>query len=246
MRQDTFKIFILIIVLQSCASKTKIVTINNVNVAKSEKIDVAEIPIDPAMDHEKTWGLDISHYQEVYDWSKLKEHEVGFIFVKATEGTTLQDAKYAEYYYKIRELKIPVGSYHFFTYMTSGKTQAQNFLSYAKFQRGDLPLVLDAEFAKKMPKRESVIKELNDFVMAIYNKTKTYPIIYCPQSYYLQYIKGNLPSKCKLWIVDYRARPSCDWTFWQTTEKYRVHGIKGYVDFNQFNGTKKDLKRLLW
>ena len=241
MKQNTLKILILILALQSCASKKKIVSNKN---EQKEKVDLTEIPIDPSMDHEKTWGLDISHYQEVYDWSKLKEHEVGFIFVKATEGTTMQDSKYIEYYNKAKELKIPVGSYHFFTYMTSGKTQAKNFLSFAKFQRGDLPLVLDAEFAKKMPKTESVVKELNDFVMAIYSKTKTYPIIYCPYNYYIKYVKGNLPSKCKLWIVDYRGRPNCDWTFWQTTEKYRAHGIKGYVDFNQFNGTKKDLKLL--
>jgi len=245
MKQSLLKLLIPMIVFQSCASKKNINSSKSFKKEKFERVDLEEIPIDPAMDHVKTWGLDISHYQEVYDWKVLKEHDVGFIFVKATEGTTLQDSKYKEYYNKIRELKIPVGSYHFFTYMTSGKTQAKNFLSFAKFQRGDLPLVLDAEFAKKMPKRESVIKELNDFVMAVYSKTKTYPIIYCPQNYYLQYIKGNLPTKCKLWIVDYRGKPNCDWTFWQTTEKYRAHGIKGYVDFNQFNGTKKDLKLLL-
>jgi len=214
---------------QSCVSKRKQI----------------ESPENYAYEQDKTWGLDISHYQEVYDWGKLKDQEVGFIFVKATEGTTMQDAKYLEYYTAIRKLNIPVGSYHFFTYLTSGKMQANNFLSTAKFQRGDLPLVLDAEFSKKMPKKESVIKELKDFVAAVYKKTNTYPIIYCPYNYYLQYVKDNLPSKCKLWIVDYRGRPTCDWTFWQTTEKYRVHGIKGYVDFNQFNGTKKDLKLLL-
>lgn len=229
MKRNILRILILIIGLQSCVSKRKLI----------------ESPSNFAYEQDKTWGLDISHYQEIYDWDKIKYQEIGFIFVKATEGTTIQDAKYTEYYNKIREMKIPVGSYHFFTYMTSGKTQAKNFLSIAKFQRGDLPLVLDAEFAKKMPKPESVVKELKDFVNAIYLKTKTYPIIYCPNKYYLQFIKDNLPTKCKLWIVDYQSKPNCDWTFWQTTEKYRVHGIKGYVDFNQFNGTKKDLKLML-
>ena len=80
----------------------------------------------------KVWGIDISHYQEVFDWDRLKEHEPGFIFVKATEGTTIQDSKYAEYYKAIRKLDIPVGSYHFFTYKTSGKDQAKNFLSTAR------------------------------------------------------------------------------------------------------------------
>lgn len=239
MKQNTLKILILIIVLQSCASKKKMISSQN------KKVDLIEIPTDPSMDHEKTWGLDISHYQEVYDWNKLKDHDVGFIFVKATEGSDYQDPKYSEYYKEIRKRNIMVGSYHFLTYLSTGKNQANNFLTYAKYQKGDLPLVLDAEFAKKMPAVELVKKQLMEFVTTIHKKTGIYPIIYCPYNYYVMYVKNNLPTKCKLWIVDYRGRPNCDWTFWQTTEKYRADGIKGYVDFNQFNGTKKDLKLLI-
>jgi lysozyme len=192
----------------------------------------------------KVWGIDISHYQEVFDWERLKEHEPGFIFVKATEGTTIQDPKYTEYYKAIRKLDIPVGSYHFFTYKTSGKDQAKNFLSIAKLQRGDLPLVLDAEFAKTMPDKKTINKEISDFITAVYNKTKQYPIIYCAYKYYLLYLKDTLPKKCKLWIVDYRGKPDCDWTFWQITERYKIAGIKGYVDYNLFRGSKKDLENM--
>jgi lysozyme len=193
----------------------------------------------------KVWGIDISHYQEIVDWYKLQQQEPGFIFVKATEGSTIQDPKYDEYYRTIRNLNIPVGSYHFFTYKSSGKDQATNFLSTAKYQRGDLPLVLDAEFAKKMPNQEQVKKELLDFLTTIRNKRGHYPILYCPYKYYLQYMKNVIPAECKLWIVDYKSNPNCDWTFWQTTEKYTVAGIKGYVDFNLFYGSKKKLKNLL-
>jgi lysozyme len=195
-------------------------------------------------ENSKVWGIDISHYQEVYDWERLKEHEPGFIFVKASEGSTIQDPKYAEYYKTIRKLDIPVGSYHFFTYKTSGKDQAKNFLSVAKLQRGDLPLVLDAEFAKTMPDKKTINKELLDFVSVVYAKTKHYPIIYCAYKYYLLYLKDFLPEKCKLWIVDYRGKPDCDWTFWQIAEKYKVAGIKGYVDYNLFYGSKKELESM--
>jgi len=193
----------------------------------------------------KVWGINISHYQEIVDWYKLQQHEPGFIFVKATEGSTIQDPKYAEYYKTIRNLNIPVGSYHFFTYKSTGKDQANNFLATAKYQRGDLPLVLDAEFAKKMPDKEQVKKELMDFLTTIRNKQGHYPILYCPYKYYLQYLKNVIPEECKLWIVDYKSNPNCNWTFWQTTEKYTVAGIKGYVDFNLFYGSKKKLKSLI-
>lgn len=221
--------FFLIILFQSCAIHKNTGT-----------------TADEATEADKVWGIDISHYQEIVDWYKLQQQEPGFIFVKATEGSTIQDPKYTEYYTTIRNLKIPVGSYHFFTYKSTGKDQANNFLSTVKYQHGDLPLVLDAEFAKTMPDKTQVEKELIDFMTIIRNKKGHYPIIYCPYKYYLAYLKDKLPKECKLWIVDYKSNPNCDWTFWQTTEKYTVAGIKGYVDFNLFYGSKKKLKSLLY
>ncbi|MDP4240291.1 MAG: GH25 family lysozyme [Bacteroidota bacterium] len=223
-------LLMLMLLIQSCSVKN--------NLHKEPPVEIKEA--------EKIWGIDISHYQEIVDWNKLREQEPGFIFVKATEGSTFQDPKYTEYYKTIRKLDIPVGSYHFFTYKTSGKDQAKNFLSVVKYQHGDLPLVLDAEFAKTMPEKGIVRKELQEFMTIVYNKTGIYPIIYCAYKYYNTYLRDCLPTDCKLWIVDYKSKPDCNWTFWQTTEKYKVGGIKGYVDFNLFYGSKKKLKSLLY
>jgi len=224
------KIAILVLIIQSCSIKKE-----------THKEIFAETTL-----IDRVWGIDISHYQEIYDWNKLKEQEPGFVFLKASEGSTIQDSKYRVYYQNFRKLDIPVGSYHFFTYTTSGKDQAKNFLSIAQYQRGDLPMVLDTEFAKKMPDREHIKKQLMDFMTIVKEKTGRSPIIYCPYKYYLVYLKNNMPPDCKLWIVDYRSNPNCDWIFWQTTEKYRAAGIKGYVDFNLFYGTKKELKSLMY
>ena len=207
---------------------------------KSPKSTYEYIP-----DNSKVWGLDFSHYQQITDWDLFSEQRPGFVFLKATEGTTIQDEKYNEYYNEIRKYEIPVGSYHFFTYKSSGADQASNFLNTVKYQKGDLPLVLDAEYAKKMPDAKTVVRELQSFLKVVYNKTGIFPIIYCNYRYYLQYLKGNLTIKCHFWIVDYQGKPNCEWTFWQTTDKYRVAGVKGYVDFNIFSGTRRDLQNML-
>lgn len=195
--------------------------------------------------NQKLWGIDISHYQEIYDWDKIKEQKPEFVFIKTSEGSTIKDDKYLTFYEKFRELKIPVGSYHFFTYTSNGKSQALNFLSVARYRRGDLPLVLDAEYAKKMPDSRIVTRELTAFLTTVKKETGCNPIIYCPYSYYLKYIKNIITTKSKLWIVDYKEEPDCNWTFWQTTEKYKMPGIKGFVDFNLFKGSNEDLKKLL-
>jgi len=194
----------------------------------------------------KIWGVDISHHQGNVDWEKLETQKPHFIFIKATEGATNQDSKYKENYKEAKKLNILVGSYHFFTYLSNGKNQAKNFLANVKHKNGDLPLVLDAEFAKKMPTKKLVQNELISFINTIYRGTKHYPIVYCDYDYYLEYLKNRIPERVKLWIVDYRGKPDCKWTFWQTTDKFRIEGIQGNVDFNLFNGTKKKLNNMLF
>lgn len=194
----------------------------------------------------KIWGIDVSHHQSTIKWEKLKTQKPYFIFLKASEGATRQDGKYSENYKAAKKLGILVGSYHFFTYKSSGKDQANNFLSVAKHKSGDLPLVLDAEFARKMPANRLVGNELITFINVVYRRTGHYPMIYCDYDYYKLYLKDRLHTKCKLWIVDYKSKPDCKWTFWQTTNKFKIAGIRGNVDFNLFNGTKKKLKSILY
>jgi len=194
----------------------------------------------------KVWGVDISHHQGSIKWEKVRQQKPHFIFIKATEGVTIQDSKYAQNYREARKLGILVGSYHFFTYRSNGAAQARNFLAKAKHKNGDLPLVLDAEFARRMPSKRVVANELIAFINVIYHRTNHYPIIYCDYDYYRLYLRNRLPKSIKLWIVDYIGRPDCNWTFWQTTNKFKLAGIRGSVDFNLFNGSKKKLKNLAY
>jgi lysozyme len=196
--------------------------------------------------HGKIWGIDVSHHQNNIKWEKLKEQKPHFIFLKASEGASRLDCKYIENYKAAKKLGIWVGSYHFFTYKSTGKDQAKNFLSIAKRKNGDLPLVLDAEFARKMPAKRLVSNELVTFVNIVYERTGRYPMIYCDYDYYLLYLKDRLKGKCKLWIVDYKNKPNCKWTFWQTTNKFKIEGVRGCVDFNLFNGSKDKLSNLLF
>ncbi len=194
----------------------------------------------------KVWGIDLSHHQADVDWLKLEEQKPHFIFFKATEGATHSDRKYAENYKQARKRDIIVGSYHFFSYRSNGKAQALHFLRTAHYKEGDLPLVLDAEYAKVMPAAKTVTKELLSFMKTVNHKTGRKPIIYCDYDFYKQYLAKEINSDYMLWICDYRRKPSCDWTFWQTTDLFRIAGIKGPIDFNIFNGTKSDLKKLLF
>ena len=205
------------------------------------------LTIDDVKDNEQLWGIDISHYQTDIDWSQLQNEKPHFMFIKASEGANLQDNKYISYYTEARKLGIPVGSYHFFSYKSTGIEQAKNFLAVAQHSTGDLIPVLDAEYTRSIPAdKEKVTAELNDFVNAVYEKLGYYPIIYCNYKYVHEYLTEAIQKKCKLWIVEYKNQPIADWALWQKTNKFKLAAIKGHVDLNLLNGNQTKLQELLY
>jgi lysozyme len=193
----------------------------------------------------KIWGIDLSHHQANIDWNKLKTQKPYFIFLKATEGSTHRDTHYATYYKKARQSDIITGSYHFFSYKSKGKAQAKYFLRVAHLRKGDLPPVLDVEFRRNMPNDKKVTLEIKDFLETVTKSTGYKPIIYCDYDFYKRYLKGKLKQDYSMWICDYRRKPSGKWLFWQTTDSFKIAGIKSRVDFNLFNGGKNKLKSIL-
>ncbi|MDD4970120.1 MAG: GH25 family lysozyme [Paludibacter sp.] len=204
------------------------------------------VTLDDVKPLENVWGIDVSHHQNDINWEILGKQKPNFMFIKASEGVTCQDTKYLKNYSEAKKCRILVGSYHFFSYKSGGKDQANNFLSIAQHNDSDLLPVLDAEFSRKMPKKEKVINELTNFINTIYEKLGHYPIVYCDYRFYKLYLQEHLSDKCKLWIVNYKEKPSCDWAFWQTTDRLKIEGIRGYVDLNKFNGPLANLNGMLY
>lgn len=193
----------------------------------------------------KVWGIDISHHQNITSWNSLSDQKPHFIFMKATEGLTVKDSHYKERYRIAKKMGLTVGTYHFFSYRSSGRDQARAFLQAANYEKGDLPLVLDAEYKRRMPPPRLVTTELVRFLKYIQAHTGITPILYCSSHYYQKYLKDAVGTQYPLWIADYRTEPSVDYQFWQASEKFVLNGISGYVDLNVFNGTVQDLEKLI-
>lgn len=69
-----------------------------------------------------TIGVDVSSYQADIDMDKLKEQDIRFIYIKATEGSKAQDDRFAENWDKAEKAGLLSGAYHFFSYDSEGKT----------------------------------------------------------------------------------------------------------------------------
>lgn len=193
-------------------------------------------------------GVDVSHYQGEIDWEVLASQEIEFAFIKATEGSSYVDDKFAENCANAKKTDLRVGVYHFFSFESAGEAQAKNFTENVKAEAGMLPPVVDlefyGEFAKNPPEKDVVIENLDVLLEKLEQFYGMKPIIYATEESYYLYLADDY-SDYDLWIRNVISAPKkdIDWTFWQYTNRERLDGYSGeekYIDVNVFNGSAKE------
>lgn len=203
--------------------------------------------------HYSIHGIDVSYAQGKIDWQQVKAMEedsvhISFAFIKATEGLLTVDPYFQRNWREAPKAGIICGAYHYFRPEKNGKWQARFFLQNVKFERGDLPVVVDIEKLYGTSPA-AMRKELKDFLVFVENKTLTKPIIYSGLSFYRDYLAGYFDDY-RLWIAHYNQpeldiSPNTNWAFWQHSETARVNGINHTVDFDAFKGDSLAFRKLL-
>ena len=196
----------------------------------------------------EVWGLDISRHQSAVDWARVFEHEnPHFVFLKATEGTLIQDPMFESHRKELAARGALWGAYHFFGHRTSGREQALNFIGTSKLEKGNLIPVLDIEPHRFFKDPQKLVAEVNAFCKEIKSHYGVYPIMYSSTNFYNTYLRKDFPaSRYVIWIADYNgAAPSMAWDFWQHTDSHSIQGARGKVDRNVFAGSPDKLKKLV-
>ena len=157
------KIFIVIIAVLLVAFLTVFI------LAKTKVIFINEWFVDK---NNSTIGVDISSYQANVDMEKLKEQNIRFVYIKATEGITLQDDKFAVNWANAEKAGLPSGAYHFFSFDSPGSTQAENFIkTVGDDLKGRLLPTVDVEYygdkKENPPAKDDVVRELTAFLQAL-------------------------------------------------------------------------------
>lgn len=198
-------------------------------------------------------GIDISHHQGEIDWDELRDngmidkYPIRFIMIKATEGASLVDENFHENFYQAREHGFTRGAYHFYSVRSSAKSQAEHFLREVKLENGDLPPVLDVE---KKPTNQTDQQFKQSILLWLQMVEKQYsvkPIIYTYYKFKMRYLNDSVFDQYPYWIAHYyvdKVEYQGNWKFWQHTDVGHLPGIKGDVDFNIYNGSYYDLRKL--
>jgi lysozyme len=193
-------------------------------------------------------GVDVSAFQGDIDWAEIKNQDIEFAFIKATEGSSFTDPSFRTNYANATAAGLRVGAYHFFSFDTPGAAQAAHFISEVGKTDTMLPPVIDVElygnYTKNPPAAEQVRPQLEELISELRTAYGVTPILYATQTSYSLYIEGNFPNS-DIWIRNVFSSASLpdnrNWTFWQYTNRGRLHGLTGderYIDVNVFNGTE--------
>lgn len=197
-------------------------------------------------------GVDVSAYQGEINWDLLSKQKIDFAFIKATEGSGHQDARFFENWNDAAKTPLRVGAYHFFSFESGGAGQAANFMRTvsAELPPRALPPAVDIELygdnKLSPPKREGVRRELDALLLLLEEHYGSRPLLYATESSYRLYLAEGY-EEYDIWIRNVRWTPrlsrSRGWTFWQYSDRGLLPGMRGeekYVDLNVFNGSREE------
>ena len=249
MKKGTKCLLTALIVLISLAA---VIFLSVFLLAKQKKIFINKWFVDET---KSTIGVDVSSYQADIDMDQLKEQDIQFIYIKATEGSSWQDERFPENWENAKSAGLLSGAYHFFSYDSEGKSQAENFIkTVGPDLKGRLLPVVDVEYygdkEQNPPDKTDVVRELTIYLEMIEKEYGVKPLIYTRSDIYEKYLKGEFDDY-KKWMsslyTPLRWNYKGDWYIWQYLNRGELGGYTGgekYIDLNVLN-KDKDLEDLI-
>lgn len=207
-----------------------------------------------------TEGFDVSHFQGAISWADLPLDEVKFCFIKATDGGSGKDSKFASNWAGAKSVSLIRGAYHFFRPASAVADQVNNFVNQVgDLDLQDLPPVLDLEIPGDDPAAWATIgmpEAANlavDWLNQVQTATGRKPIIYTNKQFYTNVLDSDasLLKGDALWFARFTTAtdpgipPDWDtWQFWQYFDQGKLSGIDSGidVDLDRFKGSLDDLK----
>lgn len=202
-----------------------------------------------------TLVVDLSHYESVISWDKVRAAKVAGVICKATEGPGMVDITFARRYKDAPGAGLLFGAYHYLTPGSVGQ-QVHHFLSNIPHDDKML-LALDHE------DREVPLENALEWVRQVQEQTKRWPVLY--SGFLIKEQLANvqhehacaIAANLRLWLAEYGPRPICPpgwdkpflWQFTGDGHGESPHGIPGIVtggkgiDISAFDGSPAELAK---
>jgi len=193
-------------------------------------------------------GIDVSNHNGKVDFKQVRDDNIQFVIIKASEGGTYRDPSFERHLAGARKAGLVVGAYHFFRKNREGDAQARNLMAAVRGKQLDLPLVIDVEdWGNDIFVSQQTIHERVDRMVQVLRDNGYHVMIYTNGNGYKKYYQGHLDD-CDLWLCslnhpDRVIAPAH--RFQQYSHNGTVRGASGDVDLNIYRGSKRDWEHYL-
>lgn len=208
------------------------------------------------MNNEWLEGIDVSHWQGDINWTLVGKSGCKFAFMKATEGSTYTDPRFAGNWSRCSAAGIIGGAYHYFRSTSNVDAQIKHFVTTVGATTGGLLLpVLDVEDPQQWKGISPA--ELSAMVVqwldGVEKQLQVRPCIYLSPSFADEMLAGDVRlAKFPLWLAHWTngqprvPPPWTDWTFWQYSSTGKIAGItENVVDLDRFKGGEEALRQFV-
>lgn len=198
----------------------------------------------------KEKGIDISHWNIVDSFEKVKESGIGFVIIKAggSDKGFYTDKCFEKYYQRAKDAGLKVGAYYYVGKMfwggKSGDLDALRFREMIKGKTFDYPVCLDVENMDRKFQHE--ITEASIAFCDMLEDFGYYVSIYGSDiSTFKELLDIKKLGAYDKWVARYSSNPPSyvsDYGIWQYSSKGSVPGIRGNVDLDY---SFKDYKSIM-
>ena len=193
-----------------------------------------------------TFGIDVSKWNGVIDWEKVKDSGVTFAIIRAGYRGSVSGALVVDPYFEsnmqgAQDNHIPVGIY-FFTQAVNeieAVEEASAVLSLAETYNLTYPVFIDSEGAGGNGRADGLSVDERSRVCQAFCETIRsggYTAgIYASKNWFNHKLDiTKLSADNVTWLAEYQEAPTYGGTYqlWQYSSAGRVNGIEGRVDFN--------------
>lgn len=192
------------------------------------------------------FGVDVSHWQPNIDWKQVKDSNITFAYIKASEGSNRIEPLAKSQAEGAKAAGLLIGYYHFATLndpnvVGDADSEAQLFaLRLHALPQAELMPVLDIETNKSGLSPALVQKWISEFLVKMAALGYPKVMLYSYTPFLDQFLPPNhIFSQYPLWLAQYRnvAYPSLphgwsSYTVWQYSNTGKVAGI-GACDVNK-------------
>ena len=183
-----------------------------------------------------THGIDVSKYQGVIDWSKVK---TDFAIIRAGFGryANQEDTQFDRNYAGAKAAGIPVGAYWYSYAQTTkeARKEAIACLQVLKGKRFEYPIYFDIEDCSQLVFGKSVLTAICEAFCDTLEKAGYFAGVYASTYGFTNKLDhARLASKYTIWLADYRAgyNKTLKRDMHQYTSNGYVEGISWRVDMN--------------